>query len=432
MGSALRPGDRIELRLNDLSYLGGAVGRTEANFAVFATGGLPGERVVVEIDDLRRRYARAHVIEVLAPAPERTTPPCPYFGDCGGCQWQHLAYAAQVRWKTELLRRQLEHVGGFPDPPVRPMIAAAVPWSYRNQARFSVDAEGRLSFTRFQSRQLLPIAACQIMQPEIVALMPRLQGVLPGAHQIVVRHGSRTGQTLVSPRLPASLADIPSGQPFYEEVLLGRTYRVSAPSFFQVNTRIDERELPDAIRARWLPTRTGRLSQAELLALLVLDRLPLTGHELIVDAYCGVGTFALLAAERAGRVVGIDEARCAIQDAEHNAAGLRNVQFIAGRAEEELGRIEQRPDAVILDPSRVGCAPGVLRALAEARPRRIIYVSCDPATLARDLALLCSATYRLEEVQPIDMFPQTHHIETVSLLSDGSASEVAAEAPVDL
>src|SRR5579883_10763 len=175
----MHAGERIELTLTDLSYLGGAVGRTSENLAVFATGGLPGEQVVVEIEDVRRHYARGRVLEIHQPAAERTEPPCPYFGRCGGCQWQHMTYTAELRWKEEIVRRQLLRIGHLEDPPVQPIIAAAHPWNYRNHARFSVDATGRLCFTRFQTRQLLPIEICHIMQPPIVALMPRLQGLLP-------------------------------------------------------------------------------------------------------------------------------------------------------------------------------------------------------------------------------------------------------------
>jgi 23S rRNA (uracil1939-C5)-methyltransferase len=232
----------IELELTDLSYLGGAVGHVGEGLAVFATGGLPGERARVEIAERKRQYARGRVVEVLVAAPERVEPPCPYFGACGGCQWQHLEYAAQVRWKSEQVRRQLQRIGHFAAPPVRPTIPAPHPWNYRNQARFSLDVRGRLGFTHFQSRRLLPIDFCLIMQPEIVALMPRLQGALPGGHQVVVRYGAQTGQVMVAPRL--DLPDLETGQPSYDERLLGRTYRVSAPSFFQVNTRVDPFERP--------------------------------------------------------------------------------------------------------------------------------------------------------------------------------------------
>jgi 23S rRNA (uracil1939-C5)-methyltransferase len=340
-----------------------------------------------------------------------------------------LEYAAQVRWKSEQVRRQLQRIGHFAAPPVRPTIPAPQPWNYRNQARFSLDVRGRLGFTHFQSRRLLPIDFCLIMQPEIVALMPRLQGALPGGHQVVVRYGAQTGQVMVAPRL--DLPDLETGQPSYDERLLGRTYRVSAPSFFQVNTRVDPFERPigeespplDRPRypradtwATWSDATLRHVSQAELLALLVLDRLPLTGRELVVDAYCGVGTFALPIAERAGRVIGIEEAPSAVADARHNARGLDHVEFLVGRTEALLGSLGERPDAVVLDPARVGCAPEVLAALAELRPATLVYVSCDPATLARDLARLVASGFELVDVQPIDMFPQTHHIETVSVL----------------
>ena len=373
---------------------------------------------MVSIAETRRRYARGQVVDVLRPSTERVEAPCRYFGTCGGCQWQHQAYPSQLRWKTELVRRQLQRVGHLVEPPVRPIIGAANPWNYRNQGRFSLDAEGRLCFTRFQSRHLLPVDACMLMQTEIVDLMPRLQGALPGGHQVAVRYGSRTGQYLVSPHLTALDGELITGQAEYEEILLGRRFRVSAPSFFQVNTRVDQRELPPGIDAPWVEHRRGEFSQADLLALLVLDRLKLTGREFVVDGYSGVGTFALLAAERAERVVGIEEARSAVLDAEANAEGLDNVAFLQGKTEERLAEIDGRPDAVVLDPSRMGCAPGVLTALTALRPRVVVYVSCDPATLARDLALLCAEGFALEDVQPIDMFPQTHHIETVSVLRD--------------
>jgi 23S rRNA (uracil1939-C5)-methyltransferase len=232
--------------------------------------------------------------------------------------------------------------------------------------------------------------------------------------------------------------EVRSGQASYEEIILGRVYRVSAPSFFQVNTRIDARAWPAQIGRDWsavarasatAPGAVGEvgglppdsfdlhdLSQADLLVLLVLDRLHLTGREFVVDAYSGVGTFSLPIAERARRVVGIEEARSAVHDAEHNAGGQANLGFIAGRTEDYLSALDDKPDAVVLDPSRVGCDSAVLVALASLRPETVIYVSCDPATLARDLAQLTSNGYELVEVQPIDMFPQTSHVETVSVL----------------
>jgi 23S rRNA (uracil1939-C5)-methyltransferase len=254
------------------------------------------------------------------------------------------------------------------------------------------------------------------MQPEIVSLMPRLQGLLPGAHQIVVRYGARTGQYLIAPRLPVDESELASGQESYEEILLGRTYRVSAPSFFQVNTRVDHRPIPVALDPRWIPRLAGGFSMTELLIAMVVDRLALTGGEFVVDAYCGVGTFTVPIADVAAEVIGIEEARSAVLDAQHNAADAPNASFVVGRSEDVLADLDRRPDAVVLDPSRLGCAPKVLDALERSRPHRIVYVSCDVATLARDLARLVATGYTLADVQPLDMFPHTHHVETVSLL----------------
>src|SRR5262249_36539560 len=218
----------------------------------------------------------------------------------------------------------------------------------------------------------------------------------------------------------------------YEEVLLGRTYRVSASSFFQVNTRVDPLARPEApdgdvprdpprhptreTWAPWSPDAARGVSQTQPLALLVLDRLPTWGRSVGVEADGGVGIFDVLAAARARRVIGIEEAARAVRDARHNARGLDHVEFLLGRTEDQLGQLAERPDAVVLDPSRLGCAPAVLPALASFRPPTVVYVSCDPATLARDLAELVANGFELRDVQPIDMFPQTHHIETVSLL----------------
>jgi 23S rRNA (uracil1939-C5)-methyltransferase len=422
-------GDRIELDVTDLSYLGDGVGHVDSNFAVFASGGLPGERVVLDVDERRGTYLHGRVHLVLVGAPDRVTPPCRYFGECGGCQVQHLDYGAQVRWKTEMVRRQLNRIGQGVLPEVRPCIAAPEPWMYRNNARFSVDSRGQIGFLRPKSHVVLPIDDCLIMQPEIAAIMPRLQAVWPGAHQVVVRYGARTGQLLVAPRLPVTDTVLQSGQESYEEVLLGRAFRVSATSFFQVNTRVDRRTLPEGIDRRWIsefkladqPAELDldpllSLSQVDILALLVLSHLELTGREYVVDAYCGVGTFACLIAERAGRVLGIDEVNLAILDAVHNARAHENLTFVHGQTEDHLARLDSKPDAVVLDPSRIGCHPRVLAALATLRPAMIVYVSCDLATLTRDVRRLIESGYELADIQPIDMFPQTHHIETVVAL----------------
>jgi 23S rRNA (uracil1939-C5)-methyltransferase len=187
-------------------------------------------------------------------------------------------------------------------------------------------------------------------------------------------------------------------------------------SFFQVNTRRELRPVPQVITRAWLPIPANGLSMAELLALLVLDRLEPSASDFVVDAYSGVGTFALLLADCVREVIGIEEARSAVRDAEHNAQDVSNVQFIQARTEDALPSLARRPDAVILDPARVGAHPGVLQALLNSGTPRLVYVSCDPSTLARDLRILVDGGYQLREVQPLDMFPQTYHVECVATL----------------
>jgi 23S rRNA (uracil1939-C5)-methyltransferase len=412
-------GRRETIEIRDLSYLGDGVGQIDGKLVVFVAGALPGERVIAELDERRPHYARAHVVDVLDAAPDRVQPPCPYFSRCGGCQVQHLDYPSQLIWKTALVRQQLRRIGHFDVEVVSPTLGAGHPWNYRNNARFSVGAAGELGFAEPGSHRHLAIDECRLMQAAIVELMPRLQGKYPGAHQVVVRYGVRTGQFLIAPTLAEPDPLLPTGQTAYEEVLLGRTFQVSAPSFFQVNTRVDEREATGALGAAWRERLAGGYSMAELLVALVLDRLALTGEEFVVDAYCGVGTFTLPIAERARQVIGIEEARSAILDAEHNATDVANARFVCGRAEDALGSIDRPVDAIVLDPSRLGCASKLIDAIARLSPPTVVYVSCDVATLARDLRQLVDRGYVLVEVQPIDMFPQTHHVETVSLLRRG-------------
>ncbi|HLZ07573.1 MAG TPA: TRAM domain-containing protein, partial [Chloroflexota bacterium] len=331
----MKLGDRIELNLTDLSYFGDGVGHVDTNLVVFAVAGLPGERVVLEIDERRHKYVRGIVCEIIVRASDRVDPPCPYYGTCGGCQFQHLDYPSQLRWKTEMIRRQLRRVGHLRSPEVQSCIGSVNPWRYRNNARFSVDSGGRIGFTRPRSHAFVATDDCLIMQPEISAVMPRLQGELPGAHQIVVRYGARTGQFLIAPRLAESTTDLLSGQESYEEMMLGRRFRVSATSFFQVNTRPDLRAIPAGVDVDRLSIGAGspqdgadrgadtlvELSQADLLTLLVRSKLQLTGREFVVDAYSGVGTFAVTIADGADRVVGIEGAKSAVLDAEHNSRG---------------------------------------------------------------------------------------------------------------
>jgi 23S rRNA (uracil1939-C5)-methyltransferase len=414
----------IEVELTDVAFGGEAIGHLPDGRVVFVPRALPGERALVRVREERRDFARAELDVVEQAAPGRVEPPCPYFtAGCGGCSWQHAEYALQLRLKERIVVDQLRRIGHFGNSEelVQPAIGMLDPWQYRNQARFSIGRRfGELCFTYRSTHRLLRVDYCRIVQPSINAILELAQGRLSSLgrriHQVSIRVGANTGQVLVSPTLP-EVPEIESGQQFFEEELLGRRFRLEPPSFFQVNTRRERRPLPSAVSRTWLPLPTDGVSMAEILALLVLDRLEPEPGSLVVDAYSGVGTFALLVAPFVREVIGIEEARSAIRDAVHNAQDVPNARFIQGKTEAVLPQLEQRPDAVVLDPARVGCHPDVLQALLSQRPRRVVYVSCDPSTLARDLRVLVDGGYTLHQVQPLDMFPQTYHIECVATLT---------------
>jgi 23S rRNA (uracil1939-C5)-methyltransferase len=415
----------VELELTAAAFGGDALGHLADGRVVFVPRALPRERVLVRVEQDRRDYARAEVASIVQVASGRVEPRCPYYqAGCGGCTWQHAEYAVQLQLKRDIVIDRLRRIGCFANAEelVRPPIGMLEPWHYRNQARFSVGRRfGELCFTYRSSHRLLRVDHCWIVHPAINAALEVLQGKLPSErriHQVSIRVGANTGQLLVAPRLP-EIPEIESGQPFLEEELLGRRFRLQPPSFFQVNTRREPRAVPDPIRTAWLPLPEDGLSMADILALLVLDRLDPQPDQLVVDAYSGVGTFALLLASRVGEVVGIEEARSAVRDAVYNARDVPKVRFVEAKTETALPEItrDRRPNAVILDPARAGAHPAVLQALADARVPRVVYVSCDPSTLARDLRILVDGRYTVLDVQPLDMFPQTYHIESVATLT---------------
>lgn len=387
--------------LDDLGFRGDTVTRIDGE-TWFVAGGLPGEEVVVEQVRRDRRFVYARVIEVIEPASQRVEPPCPYtsatlstgFGRCGGCQWQHVDYETQLAFKTRLVREQLRRRGDFVDPPVSPAIGMDEPWHYRNQARFTIGPEGQLGFNTHFRNRFLPIDECLIVHPNINQVLRELQGRCAEVkHQLAVRYGFHTGELMVFPQVPVEGLPFETGQRYFHEALDGHRFQVFDSSFFQTNTL-----------------------QAETLARLVQEKLDLAGHEVVVDAYCGVGTFGVLLTERAGHIIGIEESATAIADARENIKGFDNIELIEGKTEAVLPQLEGPIDAVILDPPRAGCRPVVLETLIELQVPRIVYVSCDPYTLARDLRILVDGGFALVEVQPVDMFPQTHHIETVTTL----------------
>jgi 23S rRNA (uracil1939-C5)-methyltransferase len=410
----------VEVDLEHVAHGGELIGRIDGQ-VVFVPYGLPGERARAQLVASKRDYAKGELLEVLRPVPGRIVPRCPYFGSCGGCSWQHANYALQLELKRGVLVDQLSRTGRMEDAEelVREAIGMVDPWMYRNHVRFTLGRKyGDVGYTYRESHRILRVDHCDISHPAINEVLSVIQQRCAGlrAHQIAVRYGSNTGDLLVSPTLPM-VPDLETGQASLTEQVLDRTFTISAAAFFQVNTRREMQTIPAQIAAPWLADRDGLYSIADLLALLSLDRLQAAPDDRVLDAYCGVGTFAALIAPRVREVVGIDESKAAVRDAEGNTSDLANVRFIVAKTEAALRELDGPIDAVVLDPARVGCAPDVVATLLERHPRRIVYVSCDPATLARDLRLLRDGGYRIDSIEPIDMFPHTYHIESVTTLS---------------
>ena len=385
--------ERLRLSVEGWGRQGEGLARQDGK-EVLVFGGIPGEEVVAEVVRHRPEYIAARVVEVLVPSPHRTTPPCPYFGLCTGCQWQHIEYGHQLQIKQQIVLDALGRVGGFEAPPVTTTLAAPENYGYRNHARFTVGRRrGELGFVNRESHRFVPIYKCILMHPWINDILEQLQGKCAETSQLSIRYGVNTGDFLVQPALKTQEVSFPSGQKHYRESLSGKEFRIASPSFFQVNT-----------------------GQAAQMVELVKAELQLSGEELLVDAYAGVGTFAILLAPFVRKVIAIEESSSAVKDASANADGMDNIQFLQGKTEDVLAQIEEKPQGVILDPSRAGCHKETLQALMQLAPRRVVYVSCDPDTLARDLKILCQGPFCLERVQPIDMFPQTHHVECVATL----------------
>jgi len=387
------PEERLRVNFADIAPQGDALARHDGE-VVFAANGIPGEEAFV-LGKRRKGHIVGEVVELITESPHRIAPRCPHFGRCSGCQWQHIDYPFQLVLKRQMVARQLTKRGSFTDVPVLETLPSPEPWHYRNHARFSVNPRGQLGFVNKQTRDFVPIDYCHLMHPGINSVLDTLQGTCAGAHQVAVRYGVNTGERLIQPKL----SQIESGQPSYEEELLGRRFRIASPSFFQVNT-----------------------PQAERLIELLRDYIHPDGTGLLIDVFAGVGTFAALLSPLVGRVLSIEDSAAAVKDAAENMAGLDNIEMLQGRAEQVLSQLEVVPDVAILDPPRLGCQRRALAAIIRLSPRRIIYVSCEPATLARDLTALSEGGYRLVAVQPVDMFPQTYHVECVATMVRGDVS----------
>ena len=443
----------VILRIEDMSQDGLGIGKAEG-YALFVKDTVIGDLAKVKILKTKKNYGFARLEELLEASDKRTEPKCPLARPCGGCQLQMMKYEEQLRWKEQKVRSDLQRLGGFQEIPMEPIQGMENPFRYRNKAQFPIgyDREGKLvaGFYAGRTHTIIPADDCLLGSESNRRILERIldwmgrygiaayredtgKGLVRHA---LIRSGFATGEIMVClvingkqfPRgkeLTESLTQIPgmtsitfSSNTRRDNVILGDSYEVlwgqdyitdsigeiryqiSPLSFYQVN-----------------PVQTRRLYRQ------ALEYAGLTGKETVYDLYCGIGTISLFLAQRAGKVFGVEIVPQAVEDARANARlnGITNAEFFAGRAEEIVPRQyrEQgiRADVVVVDPPRKGCGEELLETMTAMAPEKIVYVSCDPATLARDLKYLCARGYELKKVRAFDQFPQTVHVETVVLLS---------------
>ena len=398
---ANRPLPWLALELTGFASGGRAVGHAEDGRVVFVEYGIPGERVVAEITDEHPGYLEATAVQVLRASEHRVEAPCRYFGKCGGCQVQHIDYAEQLRLKAGIVRDQLERIGKFEaaeaERLVQPMIGMDDPWAYRNHVRFTVRRDGEIGFMQRGTHRFMRVDECLIASPKVNEILATTQDITMQSRQLSVRVGEQTDEVMLQPKIQwrpgRTHLRLESGQPFYHESLLGVPYRISGPAFFQVNTR-----------------------QAERLVALVVEHVREVSPRVVIDAYAGVGTFAAQLAAHVEQVVTIEESAAAGVDALENLAMFTNVTRVVAKVEDVLPGMTPAPDVVVIDPPRAGIYATVVQAILDSEARRVVYVSCDPGTLARDLRLFVDGGFAIGSIQPVDMFPHTQHIECVTVL----------------
>lgn len=453
----MKKNDLIELKITDMGIGGEGIGRYEG-YAFFVKNAVIGDEVRAVITKMNKGYGFAKALEILKPSPERIVPPCPVALSCGGCQIMQLDYKAQLRYKENKVRENLERIGGITDPPVRPILGmeGQCPLHFRNKVQFPVgrgkDGKAVTGFYAGRTHYIVETVSCPVSQPPADELLSVIRQFLDEnrlepydsvsgmglIRHVLIRKGTATGQimvclvingdslpdtadqklvqalTEVSPDVKSICLNINKentnvilgdrmislyGSEYIEDRIGNLTFRISALSFFQVN----------GIQTPGLYEKA-------------LEYAGLNGNETVWDLYCGTGTISLFLAQKAKKVYGVEIIQAAIDNANENAHinGITNAEFFCGKSEEifpEFYRAAETeiPDVVVLDPPRKGCDAELLNAILETEPEKIVYVSCDSATLARDIKVL-SGKYRLVEATPVDMFPHTVHVETVCCL----------------
>lgn len=393
-------------------YGGEALARLPEGRAVFIPYVLPEEKIRIRLVEEKERYARAELLEVISPSSARIKPRCPHFTQCGGCHYQHIPYLDQLHIKQSILQNQLERVGKLVDPPVEDMVPSPSAWNYRNHIQFHISEEGNPGYLKHRSNQVVAIQECHLPEDSINDIWPSLDTeYIPGLDRISFRSGEEGQDTMIvlessDPKPIEFVVDLPlsavhqgpggeivlAGDDFTIIEVHGFPFVVSAGSFFQVNTGV-----------------------AELIVDYLIDALPLAEDTVLLDVYCGVGLFSVFLAPLVKQIIGFESDPSAAEDFLYNLAGFDTVKLYDLPAEDILPDLEISPDVILLDPPRAGISKKVLDGVVSLKPKTIAYISCDPATLARDVFRFHKQGYQLQSSTPFDMFPQTYHIESVNL-----------------
>lgn len=447
-------GEIVEVAIADLNDTGEGVGRVGKR-VVFVPDTVPGDRLLVRLVRVKSNYAHGKVYQLLESSPHRIRPSCIVADKCGGCQWQQINYDYQLEAKRKQVIQALERIGGFTNPLVDPVLAASSALAYRNKATYPLgkSSTGSILAGYYQkgSHQLINLNQCPVQDSRLNPLLAEVKQDIQRRrwqvyderhHKGIVRHlglriGRRTGEMLLTlvvkdwnlpgieqqaqewlkryPQLVGvslnrnqertnvifgTQTRCIAGKPYLLEQFAGLIFQVRPDTFFQVYTE-----------------------SAEALLQVIMQQLSLQGDEILVDAYCGIGTLTLPIAQQVRQAIGIEEQIAAVEQAQANAQlnGITNATFQAGKVEKLLPGLGIVSDIVLLDPPRAGCDRTLIDTLLQSSPQRIVYVSCKPATLARDLKLLCqTGKYRLSRVQPADFFPQTSHVECAAFLTRGA------------
>ena len=448
-----RKNDIVTLKIEDCGIDGEGIGKADG-FTVFVKDAVIGDTVRAKIMKAKKNYGYGRLEEIITPSPDRVEPKCQFARQCGGCQLQTLSYEKQLEFKTSKVRGHLERIGGFIDIPMEKILGMEQPFHYRNKAQFPVgkSKDGRIitGFYAGRTHSIIENRDCALGVTRNKEVLDRVIAHMEKFHiqpydentgkglvrHVLIRYGFFTDEMMVcliinGEKLPGeealvkSLRQIPEtvsvmvnvnkkrnnvilgekvrllwGQPYITDKIGEISYQISPLSFFQVN-----------------PYQTGRLYGK------ALEYAQLSGNETVWDLYCGIGTISLFLAQKAKMVRGVEIIPAAIENAKENARlnGFDNTEFFVGKAEEVLpeqfARTGERADVIVVDPPRKGCDETLLSTIIKMQPDRVVYVSCDSATLARDLKYLCERGYELKKVCPVDMFPNTVSVETVVLLS---------------